>query len=401
MKSAFDKLLQYDVRVLCDSPLRTGGTDRNALLCSADGTYFMQGTSLTGALRAWRDDSVLFGTRDCGGELTVSDLVFDDSQMVVRPRVRIDGATGAASDGGLFETAALAAGTTGHFTLTWKGHRDINEVKQPLEAYLAALHCGDIRLGGQKSNGFGRVTLEAALREYDLTDPRDLHAWLEDTKEPVPVTLENAVDRNRIVFRVEAHTEELLIRSAATVRDGDKSYTVPYQENGCYMLPGSSIKGAVRSRMTQIAAVFGQEALVDSWCGTAQESAIAGKLYFSDGKVEGNPQNRIRVRINRFTGGVMNGAAMNYRTLAGTAAWDISLPREEEAACAVLLMALRDLGLGVYTLGGMGSVGVGQFTKMTITAEAVTMVIADGTAKLRDESGMTAAWMKSWEAMSK
>lgn len=404
MKAAFDRLLQYNVRVTCVSPLHTGSTDAGELLRSDDGTYFMQGTSLAGALRSWDDDPVLFGTNDCGGELTISDLIFEDCEPIFRTRVRIDGASGTAADGGLFRTAALPTGTVGSFTLIWKGTRDTAAVRQQLERDLAALHSGSIRLGGQKSNGFGRVTLQVCVLEYDMTQPRELAAWLDGTSVPRPVVLPDAVDEQHLTFRVEAETEELLIRAAASEGSGREAiHMVPYQENGRYVLPASSIKGVIRSQMTRIAAAAGREELVDRWCGCAgdQDSGRAGMLYFDDGTFEGTEQVRTRIRINRFTGGVMNGAMIKSKTLCGTVRWEITLPRQEKAACALLLFALRDLGLGVSSLGGLSAIGAGRFERMKITAGSVTLNMEAGAASLHDPDGLAAAWLKSWEEETK
>ena len=53
----------------------------------------------------------------------------------------------------------MVAGSRLHFTLTWLGREDKVNETDTIEQMLAALHRGEIRLGAQKTNGFGHVRL--------------------------------------------------------------------------------------------------------------------------------------------------------------------------------------------------------------------------------------------------
>ena len=44
---------------------------------------------------------------------------------------------------------------------------------------LGAFNSGEIRLGAQKSNGFGRLTLCVRKRSYDLMNEADRAAWIQ------------------------------------------------------------------------------------------------------------------------------------------------------------------------------------------------------------------------------
>lgn len=402
MTPTFHKLLQYDVTVTCLSPLRTGNGD--GILRDMDGNLFLQGSSLCGALRSWRNDDVLFGLQEQAGELIVSDLIFEeDTQIASRPRVRIDSKSGTASDGGLFRVECLVTGSHGHFTLTWRGTRKLSDVRPQVEAYLAALHNGHILLGAQKTNGFGRVSLGVNLREFDLMDPSQLSQWLSDGGHRKPVQLPETVNDGTILFRVEGTTPSILVKASdGTAAGGEGFHAVPYQENGSYLIPGSSIKGALRAQLERIAGQFHMEAQVRRMLGFAADGSqdgCCGTLFFSDGHFTGEIKEttRARIRLDRFTGGTYGGALFKDRVLSGTLNWEIRLPEHDDTACAMLLFALRDLGLGLYTLGSGGSVGRGRLDSLTVQAGDIVLIVENGDIRLSDPSGMAEKWFRSWE----
>ena len=81
----------------------------------------------------------------------------------------------------------------------------------------------------------------------------------------------------------------------------------------------------------------------------------------------------------------------------------VSAPADCPAGCALLLYALRDLGLQLYTLGSGDAVGRGR-----IDVESVDIASPDGrtagltfdgerNCKVSDPSGLIAGWLREWE----
>ncbi len=417
MKAAFTYALRYWVDVTCESPLRTGGAERDAqqVLRRWDGTPFLQGTSLAGALRDWREDNVLFGSQEQEGALTVSDLEFaPEAAQGTRPRLRVDGKTGTGAEGGKFDVSALLSGTTGSFELVWQGNIPTEEATPVIEPYLAALHNGDILLGAQKSNGFGRVHLSVKRRRYDMSRPEDFKAWLEDAPGDETVDLSQATSE-QVVFRVTASLHQLLVKTAGAEGVGEKGVdALPMIENGSLLLPGSSIKGALRAQMEKIAPFcLGDAAagLVEDFLGRPstqdrdgkKDNGIAGKACFSDA-VFGSVENLkkipkvTRIHINRLTGGVLRGALFTEKPVTDEVKWTITAPVKKAAGCALLLFALRDLGLGLFSLGSGGSIGHGRadWVKVEITVpgkETVTLVSEPESVTLQDPENVVSGWL--------
>lgn len=423
MSATFTRAVRYRVEAVCRTPLRTGGADGavETVLRDWTGRPFVQGTSLAGALRGWlegRDPEgaeALFGSQAQSGSLMVSDGLFEAAaEQQTRPRLRIDGATGTAADGGKFDVAHIAAGSKLTFTLTWLGTEETMAQTGGVEQMLAALHAGEIRLGAQKTNGFGRVSLTVQKRSYRMEDGADRAAWLEDREDGTPLTLPRLTLGGQVVFTLTGRADSILIKSGAremrpAPKGGNRNVTVPLRENGRAILPGSSVKGAVRARVEAIAELLGLEKAVTEALfgrmsrrnenGENQDNGLPGKVRFEDAVLSGSGQEISRIRINRFTGGVIRQGLFVEEPLQSEVTLRITLPEEETRGCGLLLYALRDLGLGLYNLGSGGAMGRGYLAVDAIRAQAPDGTQAclrfdrDRRCTMEDPDGLFARWL--------
>lgn len=414
MAVTYTYAVRYEAEALCRTPLRTGGVDGDpqAVLENRDGTALLQGSSLAGALRAWLTvvdadmAETLFGSRKKAGHLLVSDGVFDQTaERYTRPRLRINGATGTADDGGKFDVAHIGSGSCFHFSLTWLGLKNSVEELAAVEQMLAALHSGEIRLGAQKSNGFGRVALNVRKQVFDMTDPADRTAWLEDSYRGTPLTLPKVTSARRVTFVVSGQADSLLVKAGAPLeKEGGGAYSPNLTEGGRAVLPGSSIKGAVRARVQIIADVLGfppekTEALFGRMSANG-DNGRAGHVFFEDGRLSDEKRKQIsRIRINRFTGGVIRGGLFTEEPLSCGVEFHISAP-DEPAVCGLLLYALRDLGLGLYNLGSGSAIGRGylsvQEIRITTPGGREASLQFDGERRCAalDPDGIFRAWLE-------
>lgn len=420
MSATFTRAVRYRVEAVCLTPLRTDGADGavETVLRDWTGRPFVQGTSLAGALRDWLADrdpdkvEPLFGSQAQSGSLMVSDGLFEAAaEQQTRPRLRIDGATGTADDGGKFDVAHIAAGTKLTFTLTWLGSEEMLEQTGAVEQMLAALHAGEIRLGAQKTNGFGRVSLTVQKRSYRMEDAGDRAAWLEDREDGTPLTLPALTLGGQVVFTLTGRADSILVKAGAremrsSPKGGNHNVTVPLRENGRAILPGSSVKGAVRARVTAIAELLGMEEAVTEELfgrmnrrGENPDNGLPGKVRFEDAVLSGKSQEISRIRINRFTGGVIRQGLFVEEPIRSEITLRITLPEGEARGCGLLLYALRDLGLGLYNLGSGGAVGRGYLAVDTIRAQAPDGAEAclrfdqDRRCTTEDPSGLFARWL--------
>jgi len=405
---AFYTALRYDIDIECCAPLRTGGASGNneAVLRRADGRAIVQASSLAGALRQWATNHLgedvtnsLFGSHLGEGSLIFADIVFDPaSEELNRPRVSLAGASGTQKN--LFELSALKKGSHGRTTLLWTGQNDdqMATCATWIEAMLSAVQGGFITLGAQKTNGYGVLTVtKARKRTYRLTDAEDRIAWLEQREATEPCELQSDGDIQYVTFLLKGHTSSFLTKGGKDASN--------LSEGADKVLSGASVKGVIRSRFRMMAglkvtAVTGEH--VEQWFGRATrniEENIAGSIRFFDTYFSSvKEKNTTRVRIDRFTGGIMNKATVRETPLAAEATIRISVPADQKAACGMMLFALRDLGLGLYSLGGGHAIGRGYFEVESVEAsggsiaEPVKMIFENGATLVSGEA-TAAEWM--------
>lgn len=388
--AVFTHAVRYTVSAVCKTPLRTGNGDVQTVLRDVDGVPFIQGSSLAGALRSWLEQQEsmehvqhLFGSQEQEGHLMVSDGRFEEqTQMEMRPRLRISPKTGCAERGAKFDVAHVAKDSTFTFTLTWLGTEAELEVVAVVEQMLAALHAGEIRLGAQKNNGFGRVMVSVKKRMFDLYQTADREAWLTDAQDDKPMELPKLAHMSDVKFTVVGRLSHVLVKASAPTREENANIIKNITEQGQAILPASSIKGAVRARVNLIAAQMGvSQSAADDLFGrgaSEEDNGKRGKVRFEDIVLSGTKQKISRIRINKFTGGVMRRGLFTEEPHSCDIEMPIWIPQTERAGCALVLYALRDFGLGLYSLGSGGAVGHG-----TAKLDSILVQAPDGTqAKL-------------------
>ena len=227
-----------------------------------------------------------------------------DQPMTTRHGVGIDRTTGAASDGALYEHEFLPRGTGFNIRITAEGRddetmgRDQSEgipgpassesVKKLLEVIVDVLTSGAVCLGGRTGSGQGTIqVIEPKLRRTGkttdtgaLTAPADvLDALIGEDEEGTPIPLElggwsleeparirvnwwsptgifiaedDELTKQRKAAK-EAENEEKDINEEVheviyPLRDPSEEW-----ENAQLLIPGTSIRGALRSRASRIA----------------------------------------------------------------------------------------------------------------------------------------------------
>lgn len=419
--AVFTYAVKYWVTGTCNSPLRTSNADGETenVLRTADGQAFIQAPSLAGAMKNWlqKQEScvcvdALFGGQEQAGHLVFSDALFDvNTEMQLRPRLRIDGKTGSAANGGKFDIAQIGKGAKFTFSITWMAQQENAQELAAVEKMLAALHHGQIRVGGQKTNGFGSVSLSVKKQSFDMKKEADREAWLADAEGGTELQLPTVAEANTVRFLVYGQADSILVKAGTMKTDGKNNWTVNIEENKESILPASSVKGAVRARAEMIAKHLEAEKVIGSVFGNAgdcHKDGLPGKVIFKDVILTGQKQKITRIRVDKFTGGVIRQGLFVEEPLCSPIQFEILMQEElgetMDAACALMLFALKDLGQGLYHLGsgwgiGRGEVKVDKIEMQTRDAKAVLKFEAGGNCTLQDESNLVQNWLKRLEEM--
>ena len=418
MNATFTKAVRYQADAVCETPLRTCGADGDTELVLRNwrGIPMIQGSSLAGAMRGWLERThgaaranQLFGSQEQAGHLVISDAMFQkNAKMETRPRLRMDAATGSAAAEGKFDVAHISAGERFHFSLTWLGDEAAISETSEVEQMLSAMQHGEIRLGAQKSNGFGHLSLSVKKRVFDLREENDREAWLEDREDSAPIELPELRGGSEVTFTLVGHADSVLVKGAAAEQSDDGSYVRNIQEAGQPVIPGSSIKGVIRARASMIAKWKGlPDSAMDDIFGREsgkEDNGIAGRLQFEDCRMSADETQKItRIRINRFTGGVIRQGLFREEPVCSKVSLRITAPADCTVGCGLLVYALRDLGLNLVNLGSGDAIGRGRISADSIQIETPSGEAAsitfdeDRNCTVTDPSGLIAGWLRELE----
>jgi CRISPR/Cas system CSM-associated protein Csm3 (group 7 of RAMP superfamily) len=406
-KHSFIKSVKYELDVRTISPLSIKDDDsikRDFLT----GKFIIPGSSLTGAFRNYYENYII---KNQENNLLFSDEIgkmnrlycYDSIQTTEsknigsRPGVMIDMDTLVSHSGNKFERKFVQEGS--EFLIVLELHQyeesfDFEEAEKQLEQLIIAFSNKDISLGGYKQIGFGLFEVKDIHKIYtDFTSYHDLMKYMlrnkvkESVKEQL---LEQKVSSNKIKFIIEATTETPILIKDGVVRnheypDGMNIVNV----DGQYIIPGSSLKGVIRNRIQRIVNSFDEldQLLVDDIFGKAENKESGGhssRLLCMD-TIIGEPKTQVynKIKIDHFTGGVMQGALMNEEVIMGKVKialtlnrsyYDIKLDDSGNKVAyqevGLILLALQELCKGELSLGSGFAVGRGFLKGSKLLLEA-------------------------------
>jgi CRISPR/Cas system CSM-associated protein Csm3 (group 7 of RAMP superfamily) len=264
------KRIKITGKIIAQTPLHVGGlgTDPTVdLSLAVDGQnrVYIPGTSLAGAFRSWMEACEMdmnqiwgFQEEDRGH---ASFIVIEDALVMLptgaiaelRDHVGINRVSGTASDQTKFDRAIVPKGSWFQLEMTL----DI-AVKDPIdldgvEELIDALTRDGLRLGAAKTRGLGLVKMTGLQwLDYDLSSFQGMVATLKQVGTPYQP---KAVSTARL-WHLSIHwkpTGALMVKSG---QDGVAVDILPLvsrdREQVAFVLPGSAVKGAMRSQTERI-----------------------------------------------------------------------------------------------------------------------------------------------------
>jgi hypothetical protein len=175
--------------------------------------------------------------------------------------------------------------------------------------------------------------------------------------------------------------------------------------DGSYVLPGSSLKGVLRSRVERIAAyknvpnqveaLFGREAKGEN------DTGLAGRLRVQEFTMNA-PKRQIvtRTHVDKFTGGVMQKSLFTEQTLSNEVQITLEVEKAEPEGYALLFYAFRDMAMGLYGFGSENGVGRGylkpEHSQLTVQCGQQNCTFTFGTNhKTTGSSDFIKGWLEA------
>lgn len=426
--AANKKIKIYKVPLRTISPLKIGTGEEDIL--TVRGKALISGTSIAGVFSEFlKDDDELNKLFLCGyrsdeedlndtemkkdfmetyyEEVNLKDMIspvtFNDSiskektgsLLCRRPHVRIDRRYGIAEDESLREEKHLKDGIDFDFIIEVDG----TKIKEgyykkfcaKVEEFISMLACGRISLGSKSTFGFGRFkSLKGKYisKEFDLRNSIDdyLDFDINDDKWGEEKTIEESKPENWVEIEFKGYCKDGFIIKGMEERINGNKTSVSYREDGSgYIIASSTVKGMISSYSEKILNTLGKRTniITDIFggskpAGAGKEKKIKGKVYFEDIKLVKDDITEERyncIKIDRFTGGVIDGALFSEQVVCTKEEKPISIrirlnkgnfidKRDENLEFlnqtkALIMLSFRDLGLSRFSIGSGQNIGHG------------------------------------------
>lgn len=373
------------------SPLLIGsGNNDNSdidVLRGSDGLPFVPATSFVGVVRDFLKSQNEALDKYFGEEkqslIKCSDLVLtkeSNSKIVIRDGIKINNKTGLTVDGAKYDYEVIERGAVFELNLIAEVKKDKKPDIIELLAYIIkGIETNSITLGAKTNSGFGEINLKNyVVFEFDFLKKEDVFKWL-NRMDGVHIELPTVKLKRETDFVLEAN---LKIRNSIIVKSYPGSPELPDAVNitskGEFVIPGTSIKGAIRGRVEKILNTVRPEITskimnnLFGFVNTEEKNskAIKGRVKIKEEILPGFlAELQTRIQIDRFTGGTINSALfdsmpifddtidMNQKNVK----INVQIRNCSDYEAGLMMLVLKDLWTGDLAIGGEKSIGRGVF----------------------------------------
>lgn len=362
-----------------------------------DGQPFIPGTSLAGVLRQTIQDirsdvdNVLFGSIDehkgMQSALQINDIPLKNTNISVRDGICIDDVLGVTKDGAKYDFEVIESGAYGTLRIDCvvrECHQNQVDIIEEALKILANLLKNGISIGARTVNGFGRIASEdISLEHYDFTKPESVQDWLlRKSGATITIPEEPMVAKRDLIIDMDCYLEDtILIKSIFESRWEDELEGKSEDKLLTLFIPGTSVKGVLRHQCGHILHALGRgTAITNELFGYSNDKTkdshkgrvLVNEVYFDTAYTQ---EEQHRIRVDRFTGGVMNGALFANHPLRNTKGEKLTFPlhirikdcTDSEAGLAMLLV--KDLMTGQVTMGANRTIGCGRIKGHSVTVK--------------------------------
>lgn len=399
-------ILRGTIELLSPALIGCGRNDRtdSDLLLDSTGKPFIPATSFVGVLKHFievKDKEMelkrFWGfTKEESGQQSViccSDLYCLESRhrTVIRDGIKIDNKTGIVKSGAgaKYDYEVVERGTTFYLNLEVNClDNDKTFNRRMIATIRDILENGRVQIGAKTNSGLGKVKLtNAHVYEFDFSKKGDVLKWLKkDYSTPNPFTelpfdipsrtfSINAVFNLKNSFISRSYSADPQVPDAESIKSGDD-----------FVITGTSLRGAIRARAERILNTIGKppNILTDLFGNVDVEKR---SKYSKKGRIRIDEvilpkfisELQDRIKIDRFTGGTMEGAL--FETMVLFNQYDrnsinlsekvrdvkITIQDYEPYEAGLMLLILKDLWTGDLAVGGEKGVGRGVFEGIEAT----------------------------------
>ena len=368
------------------------------------------GTSLTGVLRKEFEEikaNEILGSGDKGSKTIISNALLLDENKKVSESLLLEkskflqnfivlpirehnaiSSKGVTIDKSKYDEEVIYKGTQFKFSIEMLNENE--DDKNQFFELLNLLSKNSFRIGSGSTKGFGQIEIkEITYDEFDISSQNyiDFTSSLNETLSQT-YTQEKNKDEKYISYKLSLCADDFFMFGSG-FGDDEADMTPVYEKTIDYskkglsedkvLIPASSVKGAISHRTTYYYNLLkgnfiGSENIcevVEPIFGAKKDKDIdgfKGNILISDLYLE-DTQTKVfdHVSIDRFTGGAIDGALFQEKTVASKEEFTLEILIEEEKvsdeiAIEAFEKALKDITTGMLSLGGVTTKGHGVFT---------------------------------------
>lgn len=334
--------------------------------------------------------------RSCQSSMIITDLVLSEgnkAHITVRDGIKINRKSGITEEGAKFDFEIVEPGISFDFQMEVVIRKVFNrELFHSFFTWIAyQLSESNVAIGARTSQGFGRCRLENITSYmFDYRNKSDIIAWLSgqwDGTKSVQMDYSKIKDLfsyKHKQFKIKAYfrvKNSLIIGSySGNPEAPDKVHIKSlHGSEKIAVVPGTSLRGALRSRAERIINTLGRDGteVLKGLFGWVQDDKgkidSSSKAFKSRIRIEEKPitintfveEIQHRIKINRFTGGVINNALFDSMPIwalqdnESMITLELSIDNYKEWEAGLMLLVLKDLWNGDLAIGGEKSIGRG------------------------------------------
>ncbi len=390
-------LLQGTIELLSPAIIGCGESNRSDLDIILDdrGKPFIPATSFIGMLKhfitQYHDDNeakteafwgYIIEKKGMQSAIGCSDLLCVDlsPKISLRDGIKISNKTGIVKKGDKFDYEVVESGTKFCLSVDVVFTGETREFCERMIATIQdILKTGDMHIGAKSNSGFGKIRLkDEKICLFDFSQKNDVLRWLGrdfskpcnlDHIERIPLATEEFVINGSFELK-----NSLLVRSYPS--DPEMPDSVHIHSAGKPVLPGPSLKGAIRSRAERIVNTLegdpqkgkADEVINDLFGYVNKDTKKKGKIGIDEVVLpKFIAELQTRIKIDRFTGGTVESALFEPMPLFSNLNEKIhnvtiTIRNCKEYEAGLMLLVLKDLWTGDLAVGGEKGVGRGVFS---------------------------------------
>jgi len=262
---------------------------------------------------------------------------------------------------------------------------DKNELLKIISVIKRDIEKNRIKIGAKTNLGFGKIQFtKESLSCYDLQNKSDIIKWLKKEDNLFTEAYPEPFKFNYDDFNIEfyfAIKDSLIVRHYST--DPQSPDAEHFKSGGSFIIPGTSLKGAIRARGEKILNTLNidnKSKLIKYFFGDSQTNnnenknknnkknsgSVPSRLQVSEVIIEQNAETAIqqRIKIDRFTDATINGALFDSMPLFIKDEKKLNIltmiiKEPINAEIGLLLLIIKDLWTEDLPIGGEKNIGRG------------------------------------------